>query len=314
MSKTFASSQDLKEQPTKIEELAAGVYAYTAQGDPNTGFISGAEGVMVIDARATPILAREFIAEIRQRTDRPFEHLVLTHYHAVRVLGASAFGARYIVAHRGTRELVAERGEQDFASELARFPRLFRNVESVPGLTWPTLTFDRELALHYGEREVRLVYLGRGHTRGDAAVWLPRERVLFAGDLVEAGAALYCGDAYIEDWMETLERVRALGAEVLVPGRGPAVRGPAVQEAIDTTQGFLRVLRDTVRDCLQHEQTLKQAYEKAHAALAPQYSQWPIFEHCMPFNVSRAYDELAGVEPRVWTAARDQEIWRQLTA
>jgi glyoxylase-like metal-dependent hydrolase (beta-lactamase superfamily II) len=312
--KTFASSQDLKEQPTKVEELASSVFAYTAQGDPNTGFIAGEDGVMVIDARATPILAREFIAEIRQRTDRPFEHLVLTHYHAVRVLGASAFAARYIVAHRGTRELVAERGEQDFASELARFPRLFRNVESVPGLTWPTLTFDRELTLHYGECEVRLVYLGRGHTRGDAAVWLPRERVLFAGDLVEAGAALYCGDAYIEDWMETLERVRALGAEVLVPGRGPAVRGAAVREAIDTTQGFLRVLRDTVRNCLQHEQTLKQAYEKAHSALAPQYSQWPIFEHCMPFNVSRAYDELAGVRPRIWTAARDQEIWRQLTA
>jgi glyoxylase-like metal-dependent hydrolase (beta-lactamase superfamily II) len=312
--KTFASSQDLKEQPTKVEELAAGVYAYTAQGDPNTGFIVGTDGVMVIDARATPILAREFIGEIRQRSDRPFEHLVLTHYHAVRVLGASAVGARYIVAHRGTRELVTERGEQDFASELARFPRLFRNVESVPGLTWPTLTFDRLLTLHDGEREVRLVYLGRGHTRGDAAVWLPRERILFAGDLVEAGAALYCGDAYVEDWMETLERVRALGAEVLVPGRGPAVRGTAVREAIDTTQGFLRVLRDTVRDCLEREQTLKQAYELAHAALAPQYSKWPIFEHCMPFNVSRAYDEMAGVKPRIWTAARDQEIWRQLTA
>jgi glyoxylase-like metal-dependent hydrolase (beta-lactamase superfamily II) len=312
--KAFASSKDLAEQKTRIEELAPRVYAYTAQGDPNTGFIDGPENVTVIDARATPALAQEFIAEIRKRTERPFEHLVLTHYHAVRVLGASAYGAPYIVAHRGTRELVAERGAQDFASEAARFPRLFRNIESIPGLTWPNVTFRRELSFYQGEREVRLLFLGRGHTRGDAAVWLPGERVLFAGDLVEAGAALYCGDAYIEDWIVTLERVRSLAPEILVPGRGPAVRGAAVRDAIDSTQGFLRVLRDTVRDCLQREQTLKHAYEAAYAALAPQYAKWPIFEHCMPFNVSRTYDELAGKKPRIWTAARDQEIWRQLTA
>src|SRR5438093_1089163 len=189
MSKPFASTQDLAAKPAQFEQLAPGVYAYTTSGDPNCGAIVGPDGVLAIDVRATPALAREFIAEIRRMTNRPFRWLVLTHYHAVRTLGASAFNAQEIIGHRNMRALVLERGRQDFESERGRFPRLFRAVEEVPGLTVPNVTFDRELTLHLGEREVRLLWLGRGHTEGDAAVWLPRERVLFAGDLVEAGAA-----------------------------------------------------------------------------------------------------------------------------
>jgi glyoxylase-like metal-dependent hydrolase (beta-lactamase superfamily II) len=210
------------------------------------------------------------------------------------------------------RQLVAERGQQDWESETGRFPRLFRNAESIPGLTWPNVTFADELTYYLGDREVKLLWLGRGHTSGDTAIFLPKERVLFSGDLVEAGATPYTGDAYIQDWMETLERVRALGANALVPGRGDTVRGARVDEAISSTKEFLTILRDNVAESIRLEESLKQAFDRAHAALAPRFGGWPIFEHCMPFDVSRMYDELSGMDPRIWTANRDREMWAAL--
>lgn len=312
MAKSFASTQDLTEQKITVEELAPSAFAYVAEGDPNCGFIVGPAGVLVIDARATPVLAQSLIDEIRKITDKPIQYMVLTHYHAVRVLGASAFNAPQIIAHKNTRKLVFERGQQDFDSEAGRFPRLFRDVSSVPGLTYPTVTYANELSLYFGEREVQLLWLGNGHTSGDTAIFLPKERVLFSGDLVEAGATPYAGDAYIEDWLETLERVRALRAEALVPGRGAAVHGAEVNMAIDTTKEFLTILRDSVFTSVRQEQTLKQAFDAAYAVLQPRFGNWPIFEHCMPFDVSRMYDELSGTRPRIWTATRDQEMWKAL--
>ena len=312
MAKGFASTEDLADKKVTFEELAKGVYAYTTEGDPNTGVIIGRESVLVVDAMATPVMAEQFIAKIRTVTDLPIVHLVLTHYHAVRVLGASAYQAAFQVGHKNMRHLVEERGRQDWESETGRFPRLFKNAESIPGLTWPNVTYANELTYYLGDREVQLRWLGRGHTSGDTAIFLPKERVLFSGDLVEAGAAPYTGDAYIQDWLETLERVRSLGAESLVPGRGDAVRGKSVDEAISSTKEFLMVLRDNVAVAIRNGENLKQAFDRAHAALSPRFGNWPIFEHCMPFDVSRMYDELSGLEPRIWTASRDREMWAAL--
>jgi glyoxylase-like metal-dependent hydrolase (beta-lactamase superfamily II) len=311
----FASSEDLQEKRATLEELADGVYAYTAEGDPNVGAVVGPECVVAVDARATPTHARTWLDELRRRTDKPVRYLVLTHYHAVRTLGASAFEAQEVVAHEHTRRWILERGERDFESELRRFPRLFRGIESVPGLTLPTLTFDRALALQLGARELQVRWLGRGHTEGDAVVWLPQERVLFAGDLVEARAAPYMGDAFVLDWLgPTLDSLEQLGAETIVPGRGPAVRGEAAREAIVDTRAFLRRLRDEVAAVVEAGGTAKQAFAAAHAALEPDYGATTIFEHCMPFNVQRMVDELRGEPPVVWTAERDAQVWEELQA
>ena len=314
MAKAFASQGDLAEKKARFDELAKGVYAYTAEGDPNAGVVVGDEGVMVIEALATPYQAKRLLACIRRVTKKPISHLVLSHYHAVRVLGASAYKARDIIASRGTYELIAERGAQDFRSEAQRFPRLFQNIKSVPGLTWPTVVFDSTLTVWLGKREVRIMHLGRGHTKGDTVVWLPKERVLFSGDLVEAGATPYCGDAYLGDWPRTLDAVRELRPRKLVPGRGPALKSPrAVNAAIDGTKGFVRALLGSVRRGVEAKRPLKAAFDRAYAELHPSYGGWTIFEHCIPFNVSRAYDEASGiVDPRIWTAKRDIEMWRAL--
>ncbi|HKX08633.1 MAG TPA: MBL fold metallo-hydrolase [Stellaceae bacterium] len=314
MAKAFASQADLAEKKTSFDKLGEGLFCLTAEGDPNSGVIIGDDGVMVVDARATPVLARELMERIRSVTDKPIKYVLLSHYHAVRVLGASAYGAQHIIASQGTYELIRERGQQDFDSEAQRFPRLFRAVETVPGLTWPTLVFDKSLTVFMGKREVQIMHLGKGHTKGDTVAWLPKEKVLFSGDLVEYGAAPYCGDAHFREWPETLEKLRALGAEKLVPGRGDALMTPAeVNRAIDGTQGFLRDMTREVEAGVRAGRRLKDVYDAAYKAMAPKYGSWVIFEHCQPFNVSRCYDEVSGVEhPRIWTAERDIEMWKAL--
>jgi glyoxylase-like metal-dependent hydrolase (beta-lactamase superfamily II) len=313
MSKPFASTGDTTEQSSALEELAPGVYAFTAQGDPNVGAVVGAESVLCVDARATPTAAEEWLGVLRQVTDKPVEWLVLTHYHAVRVLGASAFGARHIAAHSATHTWIQERGAQDWESEYRRFPRLFRDAASIPGLTHPDVSYADMLALELGNREVHVRWLGGGHTQGDSVVWLPEERVLFAGDLVEARAAPYMGDAHVDDWQGvTLDLVESLGAERLVPGRGPALRGDEVGRGIAETREYLQTIWRTVRDAHAGGASLREAGEEARAALEPRFGDWWIFEHCFPFNVARCYDEASGLEPQVWTAEKDQEVWTAL--
>ena len=313
MSKPFASTGDTTEQRSTLEELAPGVYAFTAQGDPNVGAVVGPESVLCVDARATPTAAGEWLEALRQVTDKPVEWLVLTHYHAVRVLGAAAFDARHIIAHSGTHAWIQERGAQDWESEYRRFPRLFRDAGSIPGLTYPDVSFADTLTLALGDRGVQVRWLGGGHTQGDAAVWLPEEKVLFAGDLVEARATPYMGDALVAEWQAgTLDLIESFGAEALVPGRGPALRGDEVGRGIAETREYLRTILTTVRGAHARGASLREAGDEARAALEPHFADWWIFEHCFPFNVARCYDEASGLDPQVWTAEKDQEVWSAL--
>ncbi|MGO1119155.1 MBL fold metallo-hydrolase [Rhodovibrionaceae bacterium A322] len=315
MSRAFASHTDLTEKNISFEKLGEGLYAYTAEGDPNSGVIIGDDSVMVIDTQATPAMAADVIRRIREITDKPIKHVVLSHYHAVRVLGASAYGADNIIASRPTYDLIVERGQQDKDSEIGRFPRLFEGVETVPdGLTWPTMIFEKELTLFLGEREVQILHLGRGHTKGDTVVWLPKERVLFAGDLVEYGATPYTGDAYLQDWPETLSALKALGPEKVVPGRGAALTTPEMIEAgISGTQSFISQLYAAAAEGVNEGKELKAIYDETYAKLAPQFGEWVIFDHCMPFDVTRAADEASGIaDPRIWTAQRDLDMWEAL--
>ena len=315
--KAFASSADLAAKEQILEILADGVYALTAVGAPNVGAIEGEDFLVCFEAMATPVAAREWLARLRQHTDKPVRYLVLSHYHAVRVLGASAFSAEIIVTHEKTRELIAERGRQDWESEYGRMPRLFKEPASIPGLTWPTATFTDRFTIDLGgdRGDLVLQYCGRGHTEGDIVAWLPTQKILFAGDLVEAQAALYTGDAFHRDWAAgTLDAIAALGAEALIGGRGAVARGKdAVEAAVAQTRDFLTVMIREVGAVRERGGTLKEAFEVTHAKLEPRFGGWPIFEHCLPFDVSRLWDELSGVErPRVWTAERDREVWAEL--
>ncbi len=315
--KTFASQADTEEKKTSFIKLSDNAYAYTAEGDPNSGVIIGDDSVMVIDTTATPLMAQALIKHIRAVTDLPIKYVVLSHYHAVRVLGASAYfkeGAQQIIASRGTSELIAERGAQDMQSEIERFPRLFAGVESVPGLSWPTMVFEKEMTIFMGKLEVRLAHIGMGHTKGDTIAWIPSQKICFSGDLVEYGAAAYTGDAQLEEWPVTLEALRALGAEKLVPGRGPALVDPQqVNEGIDYTRDFVTTLLDSAKEAVAAQMTLAEAMTYVRSKMDPKFSHVFIYEHCLPFDVTRAYDEAQGIKhPRIWTAERDKEMWHAL--
>lgn len=312
--KTFASQGDLKPKKISFQRLSRNCWAFTTEGDPNTGVVVGDNAVMVIDAQATPLMAREVIRRIRTVTSKPIKYVVLTHYHAVRVLGASAYRAEHIIASDATEELIRERGRQDMKSEIGRFPRLFRGADTIPGLTWPTLVFRGEMRLKLGTLEVRIIHAGPGHTAGDTIVWVPSQRVLFSGDLVEYEAGIYTGDAHLEQWPQTLEKLRALKPKALVPGRGPALATPAAAErAIAYTQDFIRGLYACARDGVRRKKGLREVYEMARRRMDPKYGKYPIYEHCMPFDVSRAYDEASGIKhPRIWTAQRDLEMWKSI--
>ena len=314
-SKTFASAADLEEKKITFQKLSEHAYAYTAEGDPNTGIIIGDDAVMVIDTQATPVMAQDVIRRIREVTDKPIKYVVMSHYHAVRVLGASAYmaeGGEQIIASRDTYDLVVERGEFDKASEIGRFPRLFQNVESVPdGLTWPTMTFEGKMSIWLGKLEVQLIQLGRGHTKGDTVAWIPSEKILFSGDLVEFDATPYAGDAYFKDWPQTPDNVAALQPEKLVPGRGAALTTPEqVQAGLSGTRDFIRDLYESVQAGAAAGKDLRAVYEETFAKLSPKYGHWVIFNHCMPFDVTRAYDEATQyTDPRIWTAERDRQMW-----
>jgi len=312
--KTFASQADLEEKKVTFEQLSEHAWAYTAEGDPNTGIVIGDDAVLVADTQATPVMAADVIRRIRTVTDKPIKYVVLTHYHAVRVLGASAYDASEIIASQDTYDLIVERGEADMASEIGRFPRLFQSVESVPGLTWPTMTFQGTMTLWLGKLEVKLMQLGRGHTKGDTVVWLPAEKTLLSGDLVEFGATPYAGDSYFEDWPTTLDAVAALQPSALVPGRGAALKTPAeVAEGLADTRAFISELYAAVKSAAQSGKDLGATYKETYAKLKPKYGHWVIFDHCMPFDVTRAYDLATKYpDPRVWTAERDQAMWEAL--
>lgn len=325
--KAFASQADLADKKISFEQLSPHCWAYTAEGDPNSGVIIGEHSILVADATATPALARDLIARIRAVSDKPIKYVLLTHYHAVRVLGASAFvaeGATEVIASQGTLELIAERGAQDMKSEMDRFPRLFRGAEGVPGLTWPSMVVGGgnptqgeppgKLSINLGGVVVEIWHPGPGHTRGDTIAWVPQERVLFSGDLVEYEAGVYTGDAQLAEWPATLESLRALDALAIVPGRGEAMKGRAnVNKALDYTKRWVETLYRCAQEAVAAGMDLKAAMAHTRKSMDPVFGHVFIYEHCLPFDVSRAHDEASGLKnPRIWTAERDQQMWAAL--
>jgi len=316
MTKQFASQSDLTEKTISFTEIGKDLWAFTAEGDPNTGVIIGDDSVMIVDAQATPRLASMVIERIRGVTDKPITHVVLSHYHAVRVLGASAYESREVIMGAQARAMVVERGQEDWDSEFQRFPRLFEGHESIPGLTWPTTTFSDRMTIWLGSRRVDLLHCGRAHTAGDIVAFVPDANVMFTGDIVEYHSACYCGDGHFQDWPDTLARVRAFDVDAVAPGRGDALVGQAaVAAALDNTADFVTSTYRSVARVAQGGGSLREAMAACRAVCDPKFGDYAIYEHCLPFNVARAYDEALGIDtPRIWTAQRDLDMWAQLQA
>ena len=170
------------------------------------------------------------------------------------------------------------------------------------------------MTVYLGKRRVDLLQLGRAHTAGDIVAHVPDAGVMLTGDIVEYKSACYCGDAHYQDWTGTLDAIAAFRPEAIAPGRGDALIGRAtVEEALALTGDFVLSTYAPVARVAARGGALKEAWEAARAACDAKFSSYAIYEHCLPFNVARAYDEALGIDtPRIWTAARDKEMWAAL--
>ena len=204
-----------------------------------------------------------------------------------------------IVAHENTRRLIEERGKEDWDSEFGRMPRLFKEPDSIPGLTWPDVTFSDRLTIDLGgdRGDLVLQYCGRGHTAGDIVAWLPQQKILFAGrprrgrrppstratrSTATGRPARWTRSRRSAPTHWSAAAARSPGA---ASGSTPRSSRPAASSRPCSTQ---------VESVHERGGTLKEAFEAAHAALAPKFGHWPIFEHCLPFDVARVWDELDG--------------------
>ncbi|MGE0737121.1 MAG: MBL fold metallo-hydrolase [Alphaproteobacteria bacterium] len=316
MSKPFASTADTVMPKMEMVQLTHNVYAVISGIDPTNGLIVGDTACLVVDTRATPKLARELIAAIRTVTDKPIRYIALTHYHAVRTMGYGAFGKdTHVIASTGTRDFIMERGAADFESEVRRFPRLFNGVEEIKGLTYPDITFPDRMSLWCGNTEVQLINAGKAHTAGDTLIWLPRERIMWGGDIIENNTIPYMGDSFPGDWPRALEISRALRPQIVVPGRGGLIKDPKrFDDAVAETNDYISTIVTAANSAVASGKTLKETAAEMRQALK-HFGNWPLFEHCFPFNVVRAVDFAQGIPyPRIWTAERDAAMWNELQA
>jgi glyoxylase-like metal-dependent hydrolase (beta-lactamase superfamily II) len=170
------------------------------------------------------------------------------------------------------------------------------------------------MTVYLGKRKVEIMHLGRAHTAGDAVVWVPDAEVMFTGDIVEYHSACYCGDGYFNDWADTLNNIAGFDPVAIAPGRGDALIGrEMVAKALDATPDFVESTYRPVAKVAARGGSLKEAWDAVRAACDPKFKDYSIYEHCLPFNVARAYDEARGIDhPRIWTAQRDLDMWAAL--
>ncbi|WP_428650423.1 MBL fold metallo-hydrolase [Roseibium sp.] len=303
-------SETVPGENERFEELGRGCYAYSADGCTNTGVIIGDRGVLIVDGQATPALAEKVLAKVRELTDKPVKQVVLTHFHAASVLGASAFEPGEIIASDLTRRMMDTRSREEIRVSRELNPVLFEGLAGETTGIAPSMTIASSMTIDLGGMDVRLMHLGRGHTMGDLVVWVPGSSVLFAGDLVQKSAAPYCGDAHLADWPRALDRISAFRPNALMPGSGKsAIGAQAVAAAIETTRDFVVTLRDGAAACVEQSLGLKDTFQAVSDALAPHFASWADFEFHLPFNVARAYDEALGLDqPQVWTRERCADL------
>ena len=266
----------------------------------NSAVIVLEDGVLVVDSQSTPAAARALIAEIGKVTPKPIRWVVNSHMHWDHVQGNAAYVGKWpagaeIIATEATRADIERIGRTRVAAELATLPRRIADLrkslaKSSPArqaalaaeivstetylaeirsmdLPLPTVTFDRSLAIRRGGTEVRLLWLGRGHTDGDAVVYLPDEKVVFTGDLVH-GYAPYMGDSYPFDWIETLDKLAGLDFEYLLSGHGDVMKGKA---QIRLWQDFLGDLLAQTTQAVREGLTLAQTLARVSPALQARF-------------------------------------------
>jgi glyoxylase-like metal-dependent hydrolase (beta-lactamase superfamily II) len=247
-----------------LRVLAPDVYAVPGdtgrgvEGRSNAGFVVTADGVVVIDALASPRQGDQLLRTIRRVTDRPIAWLILTHHHPDHHFGAAVLrkaGAR-VIAHPDKRTLASEGGDNALIADWVRVVGLdaMRGFEFADTPDRPVTASD---TLRLGGKTIVITHPGAGHSPGDLLVWLPEQRVLFAGDiLVEDGVSMVV-DGNSRELLRVLDSVGTLGARIVVPGHGAIPARPA--DLIGRTRDYLTQLQADMRAAVERGVPMRRA-------------------------------------------------------
>ncbi|HXH20390.1 MAG TPA: MBL fold metallo-hydrolase [Dehalococcoidia bacterium] len=279
--------------PKEFREVADGVFAYIQAGGPgisnlnisNAGVVLGPETNVAVDALWAPPMTRDFIESIRRASNKPVGHLLLTHHHGDHVYGAAAFRPAEIVSHRRCREVISTMTPPDpgrMRQAGSPYADDFVGLE----LALPTLTYESEMSLYCGDREVRLLYCGPAHTVDDTLVYLPKEKLLFAGDIAFYYVTPLAFQGHISGWIRAIDRIQGMEVDTVVPGHGP-VGG---KRELAEVREYLMLVRREARRCYQA------GLDEAQAAIEIRlgwFDKWVEPERLV-HNVMRFYTELRG--------------------
>jgi cyclase len=274
----------------EVKEVADGVYAFIGDnGATNSGFVVTDAGVVVIDTQGPRKLAVELKEKIRDTAgDRPVIYAVNTHYHGDHTFGNQFFksAVREIIAHDYTREALISKDK----GHRTRFKKFF-GEDSLMGFNFtpPGLTFSKKLTLRAGGRTIELIYAGPAHTGGDVYVFLPKEKVVFTGDLLYKGRLPWLGDGNVTGAVRACDELLSLDASVYVPGHGEV----ATREDLVAYRGYLENLIEEVRRLIGEGKTLAEVRKETKL---PRYKGYLKYEEWLPHNAEKVFRELIGDE------------------
>ncbi len=305
---TAASGPKVTGKVYTFEKITEGVYYASSNGGPmatggNHPIIVGDHDVFLVDAGTTPAAARALLEDMKLITDKPVRWVVNTHFHYDHTAGNSIFGPEVqIIGHEYIRHAILDLDvlhHEPFLTALNNIPgqvdtlkkqiadekdptkraalekalaakqadwEEFKVIKPTP----PTMTYNSKMTLYQGQREIQLLFLGRGHTQGDTFVYLPKERIICTGDMMESQPA-YMGDALFDEWLKTLDALKEMNFDTVLPGHGSPFHDKAL---ITAFQSYLRDFMSQVTELRKQGLTPEQAAPKidltSHKADFPQ--------------------------------------------
>jgi len=236
--KNYAEHPITQGKVYKFEKEAEGVYYATGGLGSNNVVIINDDDVLLVDDGTTPATARALVEDIKLLTSKPIRTVVNTHFHYDHTDGNSIFGPNVeIIAHEYVRTAIQTFDvlhREPYLTSQNRLTASEREQLKEVKPTPPTRTYTTQLILHKGSREIQLLFLGRGHTAGDTFVYLPNEHIVCTGDMDEGTRVAYMGDAFPDEWIATLEKLKQLDFALVLPGHGVPFRDKSIITAFQS--------------------------------------------------------------------------------